>query len=152
MQNENLKETEALDRKSTRRGFLEWMLGGIAGIGALVWLGSVLTYLRPVVEGSWGVVEVGRIDKFPVGRGVSVPFKGTTVLILHLETGFVAFSAICTHAGCLVDWDAEKEQIVCPCHSGVFDSEGNVISGIPPRSLKRYRINTIGDKVLLAEG
>jgi Rieske Fe-S protein len=51
---------------------------------------------------------------------------------------FVAMSNICTHLGCRVRWITEREQFYCPCHNGVFDREGNVVSGPPPRPLDRY--------------
>src|SRR5512143_746355 len=44
-----------------------------------------------------------------------------------------ALSNICTHLGCRVRWIAEREQFVSPCHNGVFDKHGFVVSGPPPR-------------------
>lgn len=54
--------------------------------------------------------------------------------------GFLALSATCTHLGCLVRWRTDDGQFVCPCHSGRFDADGNVVSGPPPAPL--YRIET----------
>jgi Rieske Fe-S protein len=48
-----------------------------------------------------------------------------------------ALSATCTHLGCQVRWDAESTQFRCPCHGGVFDKDGNVVDGPPPRGLNR---------------
>jgi Rieske Fe-S protein len=44
-------------------------------------------------------------------------------------------SATCTHARCQVSWDASSLQFQCPCHSGRYDSQGQVVSGPPPRGL-----------------
>lgn len=45
-------------------------------------------------------------------------------------SGIAAFSAVCTHDGCTVGWDAEQEQISCPCHGSRFDpSDGSVVNG-----------------------
>lgn len=52
--------------------------------------------------------------------------------------GILAYSAVCTHMGCIVDgWDADKKFLRCPCHKGTYDARqhGKVISGPPPRPL-----------------
>ena len=52
--------------------------------------------------------------------------------------GYRALSATCTHLGCGVSWDDAKGQFLCPCHKGVFDRSGNVVSGPPPRAMDRF--------------
>ena len=135
----------------TRRGFLEWLIVGAGTLGGLLGLAGILAYLQPGVEGTWGAVEVAGVDEIPPGQAVAVPFRGSTALVVHLDAGFVAFTALCTHAGCLVQWDPDKGQILCPCHLGVFDAQGNVVSGLPPRPLPRLRVEQVGDRLLLAE-
>jgi menaquinol-cytochrome c reductase iron-sulfur subunit len=51
-----------------------------------------------------------------------------------------AFDPHCTHLGCPYRWDAAKEAFLCPCHSGVFNKQGVVQSGPPPRPLDRYGV------------
>ena len=51
---------------------------------------------------------------------------------IRTPQGFRAFSAICTHLGCIVGWDAARHQIACPCHAGFFDINGRPVAG-PPR-------------------
>ncbi len=56
----------------------------------------------------------------------------------HSADGVIAYSAICTHAGCPVNgWVADKRLLRCPCHRGLFDPRrgGMVVSGPPPRRL-----------------
>ncbi len=68
-------------------------------------------------------------------------------------TEFKAFSAICTHLGCIVHLDPESSTIYCPCHAGYFDPvTGGVISGPPPKPLPevKLRIDENGD--IWAEG
>ena len=141
------------DRPMSRRGFLEWMMGVLAGIGVLSAAGAALAYLKPPmgVEGKEGPVEVAEVDEIPVGEGRVVPFKATTAIVIHTESGFVAFSAVCTHAGCIVEWQQNKNRIYCPCHAAVFDIEGNVVSGPPPRPLPKYRLKVQEEKIILAE-
>ncbi len=62
---------------------------------------------------------------------------------------FVAMSNICTHLACRVRWISNREQFFCPCHDGVFDKEGNVVSGPPPRPLDRYEIKVEDDQLFM---
>jgi menaquinol-cytochrome c reductase iron-sulfur subunit len=60
---------------------------------------------------------------------------------------FEAISNICTHLGCRVRWIQDQERFFCPCHNGVFDKSGNVVSGPPPRPLDHFETK-IEDGVL----
>ena len=61
------------------------------------------------------------------------------IILIHLDNGqFVAYSAICTHAGCQVQFDPSMKDIVCPCHGAVYDPYHNaqVIAGPAPYALQ----------------
>lgn len=64
---------------------------------------------------------------------------------------FIAMSNICTHLGCRVRWIADKEIFLSPCHNGVFDREGKVISGPPPRPLDRYEVKIENNQLLIGK-
>ena len=52
------------------------------------------------------------------------------------ETGELrVYNPLCTHLGCAYHWDRQDRLFKCPCHAGVYDIDGNVISGPPPRPL-----------------
>lgn len=65
---------------------------------------------------------------------------------------YVAMSNICTHLGCRVRWIAERNQFYCPCHDGVFDRQGNVVSGPPPRPLDRFETKVEDEQVFILGG
>jgi Rieske Fe-S protein len=69
--------------------------------------------------------------------------KQSVVFLDRDGDGYRALSAVCTHLGCRVSWDAPKQQFLCPCHGGVYDREGRVVAGPPPAPLARVpvRIN-----------
>jgi thiosulfate dehydrogenase [quinone] large subunit len=51
---------------------------------------------------------------------------GDPGVIVQLADGrFVAFDAVCTHAGCTVEWDRAQRLLICPCHDAVFDASSN---------------------------
>ena len=67
-----------------------------------------------------------------VAPGGAVKFKdrGRDAVLVHLDGGeFVAYSAVCTHAGCTVAY--KNAQLACPCHGSVFDpaNGAEVVSG-----------------------
>jgi len=63
------------------------------------------------------------------------------------KAGMIALSNICTHLGCGVRWDADRNAFTCPCHSGVFDKTGNVVSGPPPRPLNRLQTKVAAGRI-----
>ena len=74
--------------------------------------------------------------------------------------GFVAYSAICTHLGCTVDFSATPMQgapfphIHCPCHAGMFNpfAGAQVIGGPPPRPLPQLPLEINAKGELIAAG
>ncbi len=68
-------------------------------------------------------------------------------------TEFKAFSAICTHLGCIVKLEPDISKIYCPCHAGYFDPvTGDVISGPPPKPLPEVKIRIDDNGDIWAEG
>ena len=62
--------------------------------------------------------------------------------IFLLRTGAAEVTALdstCTHLGCRVSWDAETQELVCPCHGGRYDRTGKVTAGPPPAPLTAFQ-------------
>jgi thiosulfate dehydrogenase [quinone] large subunit len=69
---------------------------------------------------------------------VTDPRTGDPAIIIHTSgSTFYAYDAICTHAGCTVQYDPQQQYIVCPCHGGTFDPAhgAEVVAGPPPSPL-----------------
>jgi Rieske Fe-S protein len=62
---------------------------------------------------------------------------------------FLALSGVCTHLGCNVRWSTDASRFACPCHSGLYDADGAVISGPPPKPLRQLETR-VTDGVLEA--
>lgn len=72
----------------------------------------------------------------------SHPVYGSSILV-YFGGQWRAFSAICTHAGCVVDFTGSA--IYCPCHAGYFSpSNGSVQGGPPPTPLPEYGVSIQG--------
>ena len=67
---------------------------------------------------------IGLASQVPIGGAARFtdPKTSDPGLILQLEKGhFVAYDAICPHAGCTVGYSSASNLIVCPCHGSEFD-------------------------------
>lgn len=62
------------------------------------------------------------------------------IYIAISEGRFIALSPVCTHLGCLVNWDSINKEFICPCHAGRYNQQGLVIEGPPVLPLKRMPI------------
>lgn len=74
-----------------------------------------------------------------------LPWAGVTAksaawLRRETKDKFEAFSANCSHLGCPVRWVEKAELFMCPCHGGVYNKDGTVASGPPPRPLTKLEI------------
>lgn len=66
--------------------------------------------------------------------------SGREMVLVNTDKGIKALSTQCTHLGCKAYWEPENSRFYCPCHDGVFDLDGNVVSGPPPRPLDSFQI------------
>ncbi len=130
---------------TAQRSRREFMADVILGLGTVLGLGSLayrfLEYLYPVVPPL-------RLVEVPAGTPHQIPSDG--VRLVHLPEGPVmlekedkevrALSAVCTHLGCIVQWHPKARKFICPCHHGVYDFNGTVLSGPPPRPLEKLQV------------
>lgn len=77
--------------------------------------------------------------------------KKRTQMVFVTNTGssIVALSPVCTHLGCMVVWDNNSSEFICPCHAGRYNISGDVLSGPPPRPLAKLPIKIDSGKVLV---
>jgi thiosulfate dehydrogenase (quinone) large subunit len=112
----------------------------------------------PTASGSGGShpagTAIGAAKDVPVGGAASFtdPGTGDPSIVIQAKAGkFVAFDAVCPHAGCTVGYDQSAGIIVCPCHGSQFSAAtGAVESGPAPTGLKRFTIAEGGNGQLYA--
>lgn len=135
-----------------RRNFVFWILGG-GFIGSLVsFLYPVIRFLNPPAVSEAAVNEVvdGKVEDLAPNNGKIVRFGAQPVLLIRLtETDWRAFSAVCTHLSCIVQYDSTRRIIWCACHNGMYDLNGKVISGPPPRPLQEYTVHLRAGEVVI---
>ena len=135
----------------TRRSFLDLVIAAGSGLTALAMTIPGLMYLWPAAKGGAAeAVEVEGAAQMASGQAKMLQVAGKPVVVVRGRDGYVAFSASCTHLGCLVKWEPSTKHFACPCHAAVFDEKGGVVSGPPPAPLQPYAIKQVGDKVYVA--
>ena len=96
-------------------------------------------------SGSAGTGEaLTKTADVPVGSGVIV---GKTVVTQPTAGDFKAFSAVCTHSGCLVNKIADGT-IDCPCHGSKFSLDGAVVDGPAKQPLEPISVRVQGDSIV----
>ena len=145
-----------------RRRFLGRLSIALSGLIATATAVPVIGFLlSPLTRKSPRVWRpVGPVDAFAVGRTVNVTFEDASPLPWAGVTAhtaawlrrdaaehFTAFTVHCTHLGCPVRWVADAELFLCPCHGGVYDADGTVAAGPPPRTLPQYPVRVRNGEV-----
>lgn len=92
-------------------------------------------------------VLIGAESRIQPGEALSLDLGGHKILVLQTDQGVAAFSRRCTDLGCLVSWNRERQQFLCPCHRGVYDKNGTNIAGPPPRPLDRFEVIRRGEQL-----
>lgn len=128
----------------SRRNFVNLFLGG-ALIGSMAsFLYPLIRYLIPPKMPEANPTAVKVAPESAVASNSAVMFKygrKPGILIRNQDGKFVAYSAVCTHLDCTVQFRPDLGVIWCACHNGRYDLTGRVISGPPPRPLTPFEVN-----------
>jgi Rieske Fe-S protein len=151
-----------------RRGFLKAVTGVFAAImGALAVIPGLAFLAHPVrretVTGGDEPLPVGAGDSVKPGKPVRVAVVGdrrdawlklsrvklgTCWLVRAHEGGPVkAYSTVCPHLGCGVDWNEKTGSFECPCYDSAFDTDGRCLGGPSPRGLDELDVVSSADEV-----
>jgi cytochrome b6-f complex iron-sulfur subunit len=144
------------DTYITRREFLNY-----------AWLASIALFsLETVALSLWfafPIFKPGQFGgEFPIGDAASAlpevnappkPYTDGKFWLVNLDTqaangeprkGIMAIYKVCTHLGCLYDWQSVTSRFECPCHGSKFTLAADYIAGPARRSLDRFVIKAIG--------
>jgi Rieske Fe-S protein len=135
-----------------RRRFLEtgaWSAAGVIGL-TLFGTGAGFVVGDSLQEKDAQWINVGEVASLAAGQmhqstytmrskdaWRTVEKKGLLYAFSEDGANYTVLSAICTHLGCNVHWEAESGDFSCPCHDAHFSQAGEVISGPPRRALAR---------------
>ncbi len=136
------------EAETNRRNFLKWSFWGLSLAFFAGATNVVIRYLMPPPPEQKVEKLSIPVNQIPLGSSLVVDLQGSPVIVIHIEEGFAAFSAVCTHLGCIVKWARDEKFFKCPCHAGFFDAKGNVISGPPPEPLHAIPIEVRDETIV----
>ena len=130
-------------------GTLTYLLGGAILAPSFVrrpenWLGAGSLAGLPDNEPTPVTLRIARQDGYR-----QIVDRQVIFLVKTGDRDVRALSSTCTHLGCRVSWDATSERLRCPCHGGVYDSTGQVVSGPPPAPLATLTTRLDDDQILV---
>ena len=138
------------DRPATfdRRTFLDALLatGFVSTAAAIAY--PVSRFLIPPASGepATATAVAGRAAALRPHSAAIFKFGNKPGIAVRTSDGELrAFSAVCTHLDCTVQFKADTSQLWCACHNGTYDLGGNVVSGPPPRGLEKFIVNIRGE-------
>ena len=123
----------AMNGKTSRRAFLDWFIGTTGGALLISITYPVIRYLIPpqVEESTARSVTLPlRPDDIKANSGQIFRFGNQPGILGRTPTGDLrAFTAICTHLACIVQYRSDLSHSWCACQNGHFDLNGRNIGG-----------------------
>lgn len=136
-----------------RRTVISWLLGTGVAASLASFFYPVARFLNPpqVAEASVNEVDAGKVQDLKPNSGKIVKFGNKPALLVRVnDTEWKAFSAVCTHLNCTVQYQEARREIWCACHNGTYDLNGRVVSGPPPKPLEELAVKIRGDEVVVS--
>ena len=137
-----------------RRPFLNYLLGTSIGATLIAVFYPIIKFMIPpqVTESTQNSVVAGKVNELAPNSGKIFKFGNKPGLLVRTASGELkAFSAVCAHLDCIVQYRADAKQIWCACHNGQYNLNGKNIGGPPPRPLEEYTVNVRGDEIIVSK-
>lgn len=134
------------------RRWVNLLLGSGIAASIVSFLYPAMRYIipPPVAESSSRFVVAAKVSELKNNSGKVFKFGSRPALLVRLTDGsYRAFSAVCTHLNCTVQYRSDLREIWCACHNGLYDLEGRNVSGPPPRPLESYEVHIQGEDVVV---
>jgi thiosulfate dehydrogenase [quinone] large subunit len=150
----NSKRRGSVDVNLDRRGVLR---GAAVAAGAVLASIAGKSFAKDVVPMNSAANKAGKkivkLSTLKVGGSKNfIAASGAPAVLFRTKNGVFAYSAICTHQGCTVDYSTQYKALLCPCHGAMYDpfSNAKVLSGPTNRPLDKVKVAISGDWIVQA--
>jgi len=138
----------------SRRNFLNFSLVSSLGTLTMAAIYPMIRFLFPpkipqAIQSEVIVCKIG--DVAPNSAKIFKFGRVPGILILTEEGKYKAFTAMCTHLDCIVQYRSDVKQIWCACHNGFFDLFGKNIAGPPPSPLEEYQVSILKENIIVSK-
>ncbi|MCH8027686.1 MAG: Rieske (2Fe-2S) protein [candidate division Zixibacteria bacterium] len=136
-----------------RRSFLSKALAAISLLFTGFVLYPMLQFLKqPLAKGGTvNRVTAAKISEMTNDSAKIFRFGDSPAMLVRTPEGELkAFTAVCTHLDCTVQYVKGKRHILCACHNGKYDLNGQVLSGPPPRPLEEFKVFEEGEDIIVS--
>jgi cytochrome b6-f complex iron-sulfur subunit len=140
----------AEQNQATRRGFLSSGVKWAFGVVALPALYAVARFLIPpkLQETLVELIRVGKVEDIPVDTAKIVRFNKTPIVLVHTAEGQMkAFSAVCTHLGCIVEYRPDERGMTTAAEAGSTWMEER--GRLTPKPLRTYRVEVKSGEIIV---
>jgi Rieske Fe-S protein len=148
-------ETHGRTKGETVQADRRWV-NILLGSGVLASIASflypALRYMLPppVSESTSRFVVAAKAGELKNNSAKIFKFGSKPALLMKTADGqYRAFSAVCTHLNCTVQYRTDLREIWCACHNGLYDLEGRNVSGPPPRPLDVLEVHVQGEDIVV---
>ncbi len=134
-----------------RRRFLKMILAFLGSVTFFSFAFSFWKYLTALPSKTTAASQITiRKNEIASGDAMNIIYQDAPAIIINRpDKGFIALTLTCTHLGCVVEFNKSRQKLLCPCHAGTYDLEGNVISGPPPKPLTSIPLKIVGDSIII---
>lgn len=147
----------------SRREFLYYIWGSSIVLITLQATGLLVWFLLPRFrEGEFGGTFTLPVDTVPPTNSPPIPNSAGRFWLSNLDSqepnnlmyraegeepirGVVAIYKVCTHLGCIYDWNGPNDRFECPCHGSKYRLDGRRIQDPAPRNLDRFKFYALNE-------
>ena len=140
------------EKVNSGRRWVSLLLGtGVVATSASFVYPAIRYVIPPPISESTNLsVIAAKVGQIKDNSAKVFKFGSKPAILIHMASGkYRAFTAVCTHLGCTVQYRPDLHEIWCPCHNGKYDLEGRNVSGPPPRPLAQFQVHIQGEDIVV---
>ena len=144
---QNKRVTAVIPKLTERRQFIQF--SSVAGLSVVAALAGKL-FENKSAHPEMGKAIATTADLAVGSHKIFTAADGSPAIVFRTNAGVFAYSRVCTHQGCSVNFDNAKKTLLCPCHGAEFDpnSDAKVLAGPTQKPLQKIRVAIKGNNIV----